>query len=98
MFNPQLSPIRMYYVGIKIYQISYCEESESKPEGDPHVLNRWRAGGRAGGRDVCGEHASTCVISQSASYCLFNMKCRHSVPAITCPFQPLTGADLCCPL
>jgi hypothetical protein len=40
----------MYYVGIKIYQISYCEESESKPEGDPHVLNRWRAGGRAGGR------------------------------------------------
>lgn len=37
-------------------------------------------------------------ISQSAMYCLFNMKCRHSVPAITCPFQPLVGADLCCPL
>lgn len=42
----------MYYVGIKIYQISYCEESESKPEGDPYLLNRQRAGGRAGGGDV----------------------------------------------
>lgn len=30
----------MYYVGIKIYHISYCEESESKPEGDPYLLNR----------------------------------------------------------
>lgn len=54
--------------------------------------------GVGGGGMCAGNMLALVWISQSASYCLFNMKCRHSVPAITCPFQPLVGADLCCPL
>lgn len=79
-----------------MYQTAYCEESYNRPEGVPIYAKQMAGGVAGGGGVVCRWRASTCV-DLPVCIILFNIKCRHSVPADTCPFQPLVGADLYCP-
>lgn len=56
-------------------------------KGSPLRQSRWLGVGDAG-RQPASTHADgrVCIL-------LSDIKCPHSVPANTCPFQPLVGAD-----
>lgn len=84
--------------GNKTFKTCCCEKSCSRPEGtslDTKWEVFWGGGaGRRGKRDA----GTFSISARTSMWCclavILSIKCRHSVPAHTCPFQPSAGAVL----